>query len=156
MSLRSQPAFDTYDRPALDGPMCIPRRVHECTCAAYQGQCNKFTLCDPSSLCCPAPRVPMSCEALTTRRMPADRATAIVTVLGFIVLALAVAVADAMKDPASATELSLAFPWPSLALLPPGMSAESLARDPLFYAGFVACFGWWWVLLGRPAFATKA
>ena len=83
MSLRSQPAFDTYDRPALDGPMCIPRRVHECTCAAYQGQCNKFTLCDPSSLCCPAPRVPMSCEALTTRRMPADRATAIVTVLGF-------------------------------------------------------------------------
>ena len=80
----------------------------------------------------------------------------VVTVLGFIVLALAVAVADAMKDPAAATELSLAFPWPSLALLPPGMSAESLARDPLFYAGFVACFGWWWVLLGRPAFATKA
>jgi len=42
------------------------------------------------------------------------------------------------------------FPWSKLPALD-----ETVAADPLFYVGFVACFGWWWVLLGRPAFATK-
>ena len=86
---------------------------------------------------------------------PHNKLLGVVTAfLGFAVLAVAVAFADAMKDPTWSTAEGRFWTWPQLSL--PGLNLESAARDPLFYVGFVACFGWWWVLLGRPAYATKA
>lgn len=88
---------------------------------------------------------------------PHNKLLGIVTVvLGFMVLALAIAFADAMKDlTRSATdEEPVSFwMWPQISL--PGLTLGSAARDPWFYAGFMACFAWWWMLLGRPTYATN-
>ena len=35
-------------------------------------------------------------------------------------------------------------------------SPLALASEPKFAVGFAFCFGWWWVLLGRPGLRTKA
>ena len=35
-------------------------------------------------------------------------------------------------------------------------SPLALASEPRFAVGFAFCFGWWWVLLGRPGLRTKA
>ena len=91
---------------------------------------------------------PLRAEMATARRhnQPADRDPhnkllgVVISLVGVGILLLAMALAAGDSEGQGSA-------WGS---------PLALASEPKFAVGFAFCFGWWWVLLGRPGLRTKA